>query len=261
MSASTTVYLISVPFLAVFAVGMYRRISFWLEGSLEGRRDLNKGKKSARIAGMAAGHFYSRRVLLILEAVALDFIAGRNAFMESKLRWLMHSLILWGFLGLMIFDAVEVAYIRGGMDEQTVKNLPRLAFAFDLSGAAMIAGVVVAVVRRLASGTGQLQNTAEDVAAIVLLATMVISGYLLEGFRFLLNGVPAEVSRYAFVGHLIAATGTPGSQWDVAHGVFWYLHMLTSLAFIAYIPFGKFIHLFAAPLVIAASNLSDRREA
>ena len=95
---------------------------------------------------------------------------------------------------------------------------------------------------------------------LVLLAAVVISGFVAEGFRFLMEGTPPEVTRYAFVGHLISAAGTPGEHWVSAHTALWYVHALASLAFIAYIPFGKFIHLFASPLVIAINNLSAQRQ-
>lgn len=261
MAASTTAYLISIPFLTVFALGIYRRVSLWLEGSLDGERGLTKGKKSARIARLTASAFLSRKVLFIVETIGLDYIAGRRAFRESRLRWAMHSLILWGFIGLMIFDAVEVSHIRHGMGEEAVKDLPHMALAFDLFGAMMIAGVVIAALRRVVLKVPQLQNTPEDTAAVVLLAVMVISGFLLEGARYLMLETPAEVARYAFIGHLISLAGTPGTHWEAAHRVFWYLHALASFTFIAYIPFGKFIHLFASPLVIAANSLSARREA
>ncbi len=260
MASSTTAYIMSIPFLALFVLGMYRRISLWLEGSLEGEKSLTKQEKSARIARITAGAFLSLKVLLILESVGADFIAGRRSFREDKTRWAMHSLMLWGFLGLMIFDGIEVSYIRGGMGEEAVKDLPHLALMFDLLGSMIIAGVVLAVLRRTAFRVPQLLNTPEDLMAVVLLAAVVISGFVAEGFRFLMEGTPPEVTRYAFVGHLISAAGTPGEHWAFAHTALWYVHALASLAFIAYIPFGKFIHLFASPLVIAINNLSAQRQ-
>jgi len=261
MEASTPVYLISIPFLAVFAIGMYRRISLWLEGSLDGERSLTRGRKSARIAGRTAGAFFSRKILIILEAIGADFIAGRRAFREDRLRWAMHSLMLWGFLGLMIFDIAEVTYIRGGMGEEAVKDLPHMAFSFDLLGVIIVTGVIIAILRRAVLNVPQLQNTPEDIAAVVILAAVVISGFFSEGFRYLATGTAPEVARYGFVGYLISLAGTPGEQWNSAHQVFWYLHMLASFTFIAYIPFGKFIHLFASPLVIALNNLSAQKQA
>ena len=92
-------------------------------------------------------------------------------------------------------------------------------------------------------------KSAQDGILLVLLFLVVISGFLVEGIRIaVLNPPAADWSPVGFVfGAMIKALVGTEALKSLYVGV-WTIHFLCAFSFIAYIPFSKYEHIFAAQI-------------
>ena len=89
---------------------------------------------------------------------------------------------------------------------------------------------------------------------------MLFRSYLAEAFRLLAENVPHAAARYSFVGLALANLfGWSEAGWTAAHNYMWIVHVIISFGFIAYIPYGKFFHFMAAPVVMGLNAADERR--
>ncbi len=121
---------------------------------------------------------------------------------------------------------------------------------------AVLAGVVLAVWRKYIqkpdrlSYRGKLDAVADDAIALLLLAGIIVTGFLLEGFRLHVN---INVDGYTWGGcpswDAFAKTLAGGSYDTVKilHKWTWWIHAFLAVGFIAYIPFSKLRHIVLAP--------------
>ena len=258
MGKTALAYLLSIPALAIFAYGAFSKLSFWLSAPADAEAmDNNKAPLGARGAWNAvASVMFSRRVFRITSDIFLDAVVGRRLFRLSKVRWAIHALIVGGFLALILGDAAATWLSFKG---EYVKDDPALALLFESGGLSIIAGVALAIGRRLVARGERLRGVAGDYGAPLLMALVLATGYLTEALRLLAEDVSAGAAKYSYVASALAGLlGSPGPAWVFAHDSIWLLHAIVSFAFIAYIPYGKFFHFMVAPLVAGMNAAGDR---
>jgi Fe-S oxidoreductase/nitrate reductase gamma subunit len=206
---------------AVFAYGLFRRWRFWRSGWPEARE----------------GGF------------DLALVLGRTVLNTSLYRGdarggLTHTLIMWGFILLFIgtvlstLDHWFVSFLKGDL-------YLGYAFVLDLAGLALIAGVLMAYLRRYVLKRGRMQTLERDHVVLVLLFVIAVTGFLVEGFR--LDAVSLPWREPSPVGTWIARVSVRSpAEALAAHQAWWWMHALASLALVAYFPYSKFLHAFAA---------------
>ncbi len=189
------------------------------------------------------------------DAFITDVAFHTNLMSVSGLRWLRHTLMFWGFVLLF---AVEVAavFVREGIpafgwtDIWEILDHPvRLAFdfAFEFFGFMVLTGCLLAFIWRIkASNTDESKYA--DTPSAVFLFLVVLSGFLLEGGRLAMDGLPAG-SGLSFVGWIFASMA-PGESGFLASAYtpLWYLHVFGSLGFIVYVPAHRLAHSCATPV-------------
>ena len=256
MGKTALAYLLSIPALAIFTYGVFSKLSFWLSAPLDAET-LDETPLGFRGAWNAAvSVIFSRRVFRVGSEIFLDAVVGRRLFRLSKARWAIHALMLFGFIALLLGDAAATWLSFKGA---YIKDAPALALVFELGGLSIIAGVALAIGRRLFLPGERLRGVASDYGAPALMALVLATGYLTEAFRLLAEDVPAAVAKYSFVGSALAGViGGSATDWVSAHDFMWLVHAILSFAFIAYIPYGKFFHFMVAPLV-AGMNAGGAR--
>jgi len=242
----------------VFIVGMFYNVMAWMEGTLEGvDKDPPRGGKLVISVRRLVRAIFSRDFARQFKIFVFDSIFLRKLWRTSKARWLFHAFILFGFLGIFVLDiivtlAVDVFPTFGYMFQTNsswaVKYWVR-DFGFDLFGLILLVGLMAAAGRRFVARPKQLVTGSEDVVSILFLFAVVLSGFIVEGVS-IANGLPGHIYNqgYSFVGLAFAQfmpTITPQTYWQI-----WFLHAVVSVALIAYIPFSKLFHMFAAPLAI-----------
>jgi len=233
---------ITIVALIVFAAGIVLMFAYVLTGS-RGEKALEAHPKSGGQVGRVA------------KALVLDVLLQRRLYLQSKRRWLIHGLVfypfalrfLWGFAGLIgSLWKPEWSWVWTVLD----KNRPITAFLFDLTGIMIIFGIVLALIRganrRITQPSDFLK---QDRLALILIGTIAVIGFILEGMRIAMTAYPPG-SSWAFVGYPIGIfyAGLPLAG---AYGYVWYIHAVLTGIFIAYIPFSRLAHIIIAPVVLA----------
>ena len=184
-----------------------------------------------------------------------DFRAG--VYMQTLLRdsaaGLMHSLIYFGFLGLLgVTTTLEV-------DHQLPEDLKFLhgdvyrAYAFigDLFGTVFLVGIVWAILRRYVQRPYRIRIKTKPEHALILGVFLLlgVSGFVAEGFRIAHEGMP-DYEKFSFIGYPIATLfdGLSQDTVDLWHQIWWGTHVVSFLAFLAILPVTMLRHMFTSPL-------------
>ncbi|MHB9148869.1 MAG: respiratory nitrate reductase subunit gamma [Thermoleophilia bacterium] len=198
----------------------------------------------------------------------LDLL-GR-AFFQTRLlklslsRWLIHMAIFWGFL-LLFAESLWLMVIKWGFPEGGSAALffddgggrAVLDLWGDVWGVVLLVGLVAALVRRYVLRPAQLQTLLEDATALWFLVVVTLTGFAAEGVRMALEG---DRSSWAFLGGAFGWVGTLFGI-DDPMTLFW-VHGGLSLLLIAYLPYGKLMHAFAAPVnLVLGPSASEEGEA
>lgn len=200
-------------------------------------------------------------------ALCCDVFVQRRLYRESPMRWAVHALVffpflfrfVWGLLGLtgsLLSPAQAWPWLL--LD----KNWGAGAFLFDLSGLALLLGLLMAAVLWRREKNTVANAPHHDWLALYLLLGITLTGFMLEGMRIALTGMP-EGSGYAFAGHALALAFAPLGQATLAriYGWGWYVHAVLTALTVAYIPFSQLRHMFTAPLFLLVQTIRGRHQA
>ncbi|MFA9427513.1 heterodisulfide reductase-related iron-sulfur binding cluster [Natronorubrum sp. A-ect3] len=247
-------YLLVAITLAVFAYGIYRRFSRYTDGDDD---------PFARLDELPSRIVSAAKIVL----------SNEKQFNRDLYGGLMHSFILWGFLTLLIATtiiAVEqygtellfgIAFWQGDF---------YLAYQFmvDAMGLLFVVGIGMAIYRRYWVRNKRLwgrHTSSEDDIFIWTLFGLGVGGFLLEGLRIYITGMP-EHEVVSFVGYglalLFGAVGLPTTEAalsanytatenlafnaETLHWLSWWSHSLLALFFIAWIPYAKPFHMLSS---------------
>jgi Fe-S oxidoreductase/nitrate reductase gamma subunit len=184
-----------------------------------------------------------------------DFRAG--VYMQTLLRdagaGLMHSMIYFGFLGLLAVTTILEINHQVPDDLKFLQGKTYMAYsAFaDAVGLIFVGGVVWAIVRRYVQRPYRIRIKSKPEHAIILgtLLLLGLTGYWAETFRIAQDGMPSY-EKWSFVGYPLATLvdGLSIGTLDFWHEVAWVAHVVTFVAFLALLPVTMLRHMFTSPL-------------
>ena len=219
-------YVLAGISVIIFLIGVYFRVSIWLAGIKRDTLDLS-------IAG----------IINLLK----DGLLGRRIFKGDLSAGLMHFFIMWGFIGLfagtvlLTIDYWLIRFLTGNI-------YPIYSFCLEILGLMLIAGLLIALIRRYVTRAARLSNSSQDFWILILLLACVLTGFMVEGVRLAVN-MP-EWETYSFVGVIFSSLISSKGQAEAIYPFIWWFHALMSLFLIAYFPFSKLFHSMAAPVNI-----------
>ena len=232
--------------LAIFILGVLGALTVWLGG---------QGGGAA--LGAAVKNVFSPRLGAMAQAFILDGIFQRRLWRLSPARGLIHALIFWPFVLRFTWGIIALAlnliWPECPVGQALVrKNHPATALFFDLTGLMVVAGVLAALGRRLANrGKPSLPGLpGPDWPALILLAGIVVMGFVLEAARIAMTQSPPG-AEYAFMGYILSRVLGAGQGLTSIYGYLWYIHAILTGAFVAYLPFSRMFHIIVAPLALA----------
>lgn len=184
-----------------------------------------------------------------------DFRAG--VYMQTLLRdagaGLMHSMIYFGFLGLLGVTTVleidhqmpeELKFLHGDVYRGYV------AFG-DLMGLIFMGGIVWAIVRRYVQRPYRIRIKSKPEHAVILGTFFAIglTGFGAEMFRIAQEGMPSY-EKWSFIGYPLAdlVDGWSQSSLEVWHQWWWIAHVVSFIVFLAILPITMLRHIFTSPL-------------
>ncbi len=239
--------------LLVFVAGMVGMWLFWLKGSVQGEQD-SLHNKLARGAEHLVQVVFSRQFWGGLRVFLLDVLLQRRLLQESVQRWFFHSLIYWSILsrlllGLFTWLAWQAAPSSSLAAALIDKNHAFVAFFHDLTGLLMLLGVLLSALQRVVFKPRQVDTSAQDALALVLIGLIAVLGFALEAVRILTGCLPPDKALYAFVAYPLSRLGAGlAVDWATGYGWLWYAHGLLAALLVAWLPFSKMRHVFTTPL-------------
>jgi nitrate reductase gamma subunit len=252
----------------VFLIGSGWNVAVWLQGAVHGDPHLSPGRKLWLILGDVAGVLFRRRLWLAIKATVRDALLHRRLQQTSLLRWGAHISLLSSLGALFALSLItgfcqEILHGIFGVNHPLVlaimnKDNPFIALSNETLNLVACLGLGLVFYRRWGRREAQLLNAAPDLVILVLVATLLVSGYPLESFRLLAENVPPAQAVYSFIGYPLALALRPlGWPWATVHFWAFLFHAVVAAALIAYLPFSKFWHVFASPLVAVANTLQE----
>lgn len=169
--------------LVIFAGGLIYKISTWHIIAI-GRAGvgLSLGQRAASSLRGVAGSLFGPGIIRILKALVLDGICQRRVLRDDFGRWLSHIFIYGGFILLLLMHALD-KFITLPLFPDYQATLNPFMFLRNLFGLLVLMGMVGAVRRRLADRTVKATSGPQDTYLIVLIAVIMLSGFLLEGMK------------------------------------------------------------------------------
>lgn len=231
--AELALYVAFMPFAAVFAYGLYRRLTGLSLGSL-----LAAGAGSGGLRRLIRDGFFQRKV-------------------AQRRRGWPHLAIFYGFLTLL-FGTTVVAIdwdIARPFGVRLLQGRPYLYLEalLDSLGVVFVIGLAAALAWRLLllrrAGPDQRRVQLQFLALIVALLCMGLSGFVLEALRFVIHPVPW--AGWSFLGAHLGDVLRPSLDVETARRVYlglWWAHALLAFGIIAALPYTVFLHAVAAPL-------------
>lgn len=228
-------YVLLLVTMAVAGYGIYRRVSLWRRGLPIQRLD----RPAERIRNVF-------RHALAQSRTARDGYAG-----------IFHRFIFYGFIVLAV--ATTVVALQSDVGLSLMHGWFYLyfqSFIVDVFGALVLVGITMAGARRFLARPKRLVYTDEAASILVVLFVIVVTGFLLEGWRIAVTkDLWASWSPFGnLTAHLLVPWMSVAAM-QHAHRFTWWFHMLVCFGFLAWIPYTKMMHLLTAPLNIYAANL------
>ena len=170
----------------------------------------------------------------------------------------MHGLIFYGFLAL-VFGTTIVAFKEYGV----VDIYQGWFYAFitvicELGGVALLVGLCMGVARR-SQKPKEFAHALDYSVLYALLALLCVQGFAVEAMRLAVQENPID-AHWSFVGytlsHLFPSQMGESTAANVYAGL-WYFHMVTTMAFVALVPYTRAMHIVTASLNILTQRLES----
>ena len=228
--AVIVMYLLALGAIVAMAQGFRRRFALW-----------RKGKPLDR-----ADHPLQR-----LSRLFADTISQRNVARIAD-GGVPHAMLFWAFL--LLFAGTLLVMAQADLLTPLIRvNLLSgdfyriFSLTLDLAGLLALLALGVLAARRYVIHPPGLESTAADAGIHLLLLAILVTGFVIEGFRIAateLRGNP-ELALWSPVGYLVATlfSGMTDHAQRMAHQALWWLHMLLGLGFLAIIPRTKLRHI------------------
>jgi Fe-S oxidoreductase len=228
-------YVLLVPTMLIAGYGLYRRLVAWRRGRPENRFDQP----------------WKRLQLVFRHGVV------QQATWRQRFAGFFHAMIFWGMIILTI--ATTVVFVHHDFGLPIMQGQFYLWFQsliVDIFGAFTILGVSLAAARRWFLPSKQLVHSWEGSLILVLLLVILVSGFLLEGWRIAATNDPWGA--WSPFGYLVAKMSqswmsVTAMQW--AHVVTWWFHMGLVFVGLAWAPYTKLVHPFTAVLNLYTAPL------
>ena len=236
ISEHLLLYILFLPFLAIFLYGCYKA---W-GALLLGKGEVRLGELKARLKALTNQGFLQRRIA------------------QEKYAGLMHLTLSWGFLVLLIATTLVAFQDYFGLPVlQGSFYLYFMSFTVDLFGLAAVLGTLMAIIRRFVRPPARLMEPRGPDRfgwLLILFLGVLLTGFLVEGLRIAATGDPwGPWSPGGWVSALLFR-GVGAGYAEAFHQVLWWVHAALSFGFIAAIPYTGVFHLLTAPVNVFLHN-------
>ncbi|TMD65170.1 MAG: 4Fe-4S dicluster domain-containing protein [Chloroflexi bacterium] len=189
----------------------------------------------------------------------LSYVGVHTRMFRNLYSGILHFFIFYGFVVLL--TAIVQAFGQGIVPAFSLAAIGGdawIAFLQDLFGVLVLVGVGMALVNRLIIRPRQFHDSNEVDALIILglIATIMVGMLGQNAARIAQGGDPSMAWRpfSSAIARAFEGLGWQGSAAMVPHEAFYWIHILGVLAFLAYIPSSKHLH-----IIVAIPNIFFRK--
>jgi Fe-S oxidoreductase/nitrate reductase gamma subunit len=190
------------------------------------------------------------------------YVIGQKRLLQDPVPGLMHAFIFWGFVALLVTTG---NYLTNGLIE-TVLAWPiggvLWAIAVGLANlfiGLVLVGLAIAVWRRVVVRPARLALSRDAFVILGMILGVVVSELVGDGLRFVADADDPGRTLALLAGPLSGLLAPIGpSSAEAAFGVFAWLHIGFVLAFGAYLPFSKHLHILTSEPNVYFRNLEPR---
>lgn len=169
--------------ILVCLVGLAFRCYAWFTQSIQPPTPAIPLSERLATAGKSvAAVLSSGRIVTVLKSIVADLLVQQRVFVKSSLRWTAHTLIFFGFIGLLLMHGME-SVVSENLFADYVSTLNPYLFLRNLFGLMVLVGVGLATYRRITMSNRRLKSYPSDWLALILVGGIALSGMLLEGSR------------------------------------------------------------------------------
>jgi hypothetical protein len=260
-TAETVFWVVHLPLMGLFLVGMGVVLSTWMRAVADRRT----------IGGLVrdvVATVFSPRIGSFVRAFVTEAWFNRRLWRTDLWRWLNHFMLLTGFMLLMTLSGISalsdkvlihlfhleyVPWIRMWV----TPDHPITGLLNEIGGVMMTVGFLFFVVRRYLSRPAQLRTGPMDHWMVAGLGAILLSGWVAEIVR--LNSSHVGPTAYvAFVGYPLALLFRGLSvPWNALHAWMYVIHGLLTSVVIVTVPFSKFMHVIAGALVATTREVEE----
>lgn len=272
-------YLLFIPSLILFLWGMWFRIGLYLQGSIKGAEGKSRWQKLMILWSKGWMGFW-RRPLWYLQILITDVILHKKLFRKSFFRWLAHTLLVVGFIATFVVDMVKglttgylvewsrtLSLLSFAHAFETGAIRPFLDFFLEFFSFLILAGCVLALIRRFFIRPEQLRTEEEDIVTLIFILYLEVSGFFIEGYRI---AHPEVVSNRIYMANF---TPPSANNWVSFFGYFlslflkeltinphflWYAHVIPALVWFVYIPHSKLLHIFTSSVTVILDRAKEK---
>jgi Fe-S oxidoreductase/nitrate reductase gamma subunit len=181
----------------------------------------------------------------------LRHVVGQGRLLAEPYAGVMHAFIFWGFCVITVMTAdMLLTGLVPGTSVPWVEQSPLFLVSLETFELLVLIGLAMAFHRRLVSRPRRLTYTGDALLILSLITTLMVTAFLATSARIQLDARAWD--RWSYVSASIAPlwSGLPTETLRVLERVFWWTHVLTVLAFLAYLPRSKHLH-----IVTSAANV------
>ncbi len=279
-------YIIGAIVVGIFIYAIYRRYKLWRLGRPDNRFSHLRKRiwafiVTAIVDGLLHRKFFGVAPSLdyrwlspkdFLPDVALGRVYGRPSLKDFAPREFYPKEFYPGIAHYLIFGGCGVLLLGAFLDFISHYFFHFMHGGFylgysvvvDAFGILVLIGVILVIFRRYVQRPDRLDNTTEDLVALILIGLIVGTGFIVEGFRIAateLKTTPAW-ALWSPGGFILAQAFSGLSQGAllVWHRVWWWLHMLIAFGAIAYVSlyWNRLWHIIVSPVNVFFRSLEPR---
>ncbi len=185
-------------------------------------------------------------------------VLGQRRMLDEPVIGAAHLIIFWSFV---VFAGTFFWNLLRGL-----APLPRfpyadevvpVALALEFAGVFGLIALGVAAVRRYAFTPPRLERSRDATIILLLIAIVLLTSLAGSGFSALREPDWRPAGR-VIAGWFAAAGVTPAGA-GTFYVAAWWVHMMTVLGFLAYLPYSKHLHLLASPFGVFFADLQPGR--
>jgi heterodisulfide reductase subunit C len=169
--------------LLIFLAGVLYRGRSWFSQGIQptGQPQSPASRIPAALRGVGTT-LASTDLLVLGKTLITDVLLQKRLLAKSVKRWLAHSLIFVGFLLLLFMHGLGTGVSEFFFPSYYSTLQPFLTLR-NVFGLLVLVGLAIALHRRLTDKPQRVKSLASDWLALTFVATIIISGFLLEGVK------------------------------------------------------------------------------